>query len=188
MLASEEEEKAKHKVQGGGERRKGAQGAQHTQPRQEGDTELEPEEVHVHVECKHGFALISGTRDGTLQPACYKEKCREDGERWLKNEGLVAQSSATWAPPTGVPSLRGERREQFLQDCDAWYRSNRGQNVPCKIIEPSCQGGRSSLVRFWCKERVVPQIRLTREATAAKGPGVIFLEILFWECQKYNNP
>ena len=86
MLASEEEEKAKHKVQGGGERRKGAQCAQHTQPQQEGDTELEPEEVHVHVECKHGFALISGTRDDTLQPACYKEKCKEDGERWLKSE------------------------------------------------------------------------------------------------------
>ena len=94
MLASEEEEKAKHKVQGGGERRKGAQCARHAQPQQEGDTEMEPEETHIHVECKHGFALISGTRDDTLQPACYEKKCKEDGERWLKSEGLVAQSNA----------------------------------------------------------------------------------------------
>ena len=68
-----------------------------------------------------------------------------------------------------MPSLRGENREQFLQICDTWYRRDRGQHVPCKIIEPSCQGGQSSLVRFWCKEKVVPQIRLTREATAAEG-------------------
>ena len=63
MLASEEEDNAKHNVHGGGERRKEAQCGQHTQPQQEGDTEKEPEEVHVHVECKHGFALVSGTRD-----------------------------------------------------------------------------------------------------------------------------
>jgi hypothetical protein len=30
-------------------------------------------------------------RDDTLQPACHKEKCKEDGERWLRSEGLVAQ-------------------------------------------------------------------------------------------------
>ena len=44
--------------------------------------------------------------------------------------------------------------------------------MPCKIIEPSCQGGQSSLVRFWCKEKVVPQVRLTRDATAAEGRAI----------------
>ena len=73
---------------------------------------------------------------------------------------------------TGVPSLRGEDREEFLQNCDAWYRSDRGQHVPCKVIEPSCQGGQSALVRFWCKEKAVPQGRLTQKAAAAGGRGI----------------
>ena len=157
MLASEEEVNAKHNVQGGGERRKEVQCGQHVQPQQEGNTEKGPSEVHVHVECKHGFALVSGMRDDTLQPACYEEKCKEDGERWLRSEGLVGQlhekprtvqlqhkaeegtskeaadkkavaptRTAAWAPPAGVPSLRGENREEFLQSCDGWYRSDKG--------------------------------------------------------------
>ena len=71
--------------------RKEAQCGQHMRPQQEGNTEKGPEEVHVHTECKHGFALISGTRDDTLRPACYEENCKEDGEKWLRSEGLVAQ-------------------------------------------------------------------------------------------------
>ena len=35
------------------------------------------EGIHVHVGCKHGFVLVSGERDDTLQPACFKEKCRK---------------------------------------------------------------------------------------------------------------
>ena len=38
------------------------------------------EDVHVHVQCEHGVALISGVRDVTLQPACYEAKCTEEGE------------------------------------------------------------------------------------------------------------
>ena len=76
----------------------------------------------------------------------------------------TAVPTAAWAPPAGVPSLKGEDREEFLQICDAWYSSDKGQHVPCKIVEPSCQGGQSSLVRFWCKEKVVSRGRLTREA------------------------
>ena len=36
--------------------------------------QIDDESIHVHVECKHGFALISGIRDVTLQPACFKKR------------------------------------------------------------------------------------------------------------------
>ena len=51
---------------------------------------IDDESIHVHVECKHGFALISGIRDDTLQPACFKENCRKQGEIWLQSQGLMA--------------------------------------------------------------------------------------------------
>lgn len=52
--------------------------------------QIDDESIHVHVECKHGFALISGIRDDTLQPACFEEKCKKQGERWLQSQGLMA--------------------------------------------------------------------------------------------------
>ena len=48
--------------------------------------------VSVHVECKHGFALIRGMQDDTLKPACTRARCKEDGEHWLKREGLIAHA------------------------------------------------------------------------------------------------
>ena len=71
-----------------------------------------------------------------------------------------------WAPPDGVPSLGGESREEFLQGCNGWYMSDKGQDMPCRIIEPSCQGGQSALVRFWCKEKTVPWSKLTQVVDA----------------------
>ena len=50
-------------------------------------------DVHVHVECEHGFVLISGERDDTLQPACFKVKCKAEGERWLKSQRLLPEPS-----------------------------------------------------------------------------------------------
>ena len=38
----------------------------------------------------------------------------------------VPKIDAEWAPPAGVPSLKGENREEFLQSCDGWYRSDKG--------------------------------------------------------------
>ena len=76
-----------------------------------------------------------------------------------------------WAPPDGVPSLGGESREEFLQGCNGWYMSDKGQDMPCRIIEPSCQGGQSALVRFWCKEKTVPWSKLT-QVVAAEGHAV----------------
>ena len=73
-----------------------------------------------------------------------------------------------WAPPAGVASLGGENREEFLQGCDGWYRGDKGQDMPCRIIEPSCQGGQSALVRFWCKEKLVPWGKLTRVVGAER--------------------
>ena len=47
------------------------------------------EEVHVHVECQHGFALITGEQDASLRPACVEAGCKEEGERWLRDKGLM---------------------------------------------------------------------------------------------------
>ena len=68
-----------------------------------------------------------------------------------------------WAPPAGVASLRGENREEFLRGCNGWYKGDKGQAMPCRIVESSYQGGQSALVRFWCKEKLVPWSKLTQE-------------------------
>ena len=65
----------------------------------------------------------------------------------------------------------GRDREEFLQGCNGWYMSDKGQDMPCRIIEPSCQGGQSALVRFWCKEKTVPWSKLT-QVVAAEGHAV----------------
>ena len=89
-------------------------------------------------------------------------------DRLARQVDRVARRVA-WAPPVGVPSLRGENREEFLQGCNGWYKSDKGQDMPCRVIEPSCQGGQSALVRFWCKEKLVPWSKLTQEAGVAEG-------------------
>ena len=40
----------------------------------------EEETKSVYVECKRGWALISGERDDTQQPMCSRARCKEDGE------------------------------------------------------------------------------------------------------------
>ena len=40
--------------------------------------------VRVHMECKHGFVLISGMQDDALKPVCTSARCRQDGYHWLK--------------------------------------------------------------------------------------------------------
>ena len=51
------------------------------------------EETHVHVQCEHGFVLISGIRDNTLQPVRSKVKCKAEGERWLRSQRLLPEPS-----------------------------------------------------------------------------------------------
>ena len=53
------------------------------------------EMVHVHVQCTHGFVLISGMRDATLQPACGLTKCMKEGKSWLRSQGLIDPSAIT---------------------------------------------------------------------------------------------
>ena len=53
------------------------------------------EMVHVHVQCTHGFVLISGMRDDTLQPACDLAKFRREGKSWLRSQGLIDPSAIT---------------------------------------------------------------------------------------------
>ena len=43
-------------------------------------------DTHVYVECEHGFVLIRGIRDDTLQAVCSKVKCKAEGERWLRSQ------------------------------------------------------------------------------------------------------
>ena len=62
------------------------------------DAGLEPmvaeEEMNtVYVQCKHGWALISGEHDDTIQPLCSREECKEGGGNWLRSEGLMAAMS-----------------------------------------------------------------------------------------------
>lgn len=51
------------------------------------------EEGHVHVQCEHGFVLISGIRDNTLQPECSNVKYKAEGERWLRSQRLLPEPS-----------------------------------------------------------------------------------------------
>ena len=44
----------------------------------------------VYFQCEHGWSLISGEPDDTLQPVCPSEKCKDEGENWLTSEGLIA--------------------------------------------------------------------------------------------------
>ena len=46
-------------------------------------------DTDVHVQYKHGFVLISGLRDTSLQPVCYRKQCKMEGERWLRSAGLT---------------------------------------------------------------------------------------------------
>ena len=62
------------------------------------------EMVHVHVQCAHGFTLISGIRDDTLRPACFLTECKEEGESWLRSQGLVDPSVTTAEGPNVVGS------------------------------------------------------------------------------------
>ena len=50
----------------------------------------EEDSADVYFQCEHGWSLISGGPDDTLQPVCPSEECREEGENWLKIEGLIA--------------------------------------------------------------------------------------------------
>ena len=44
---------------------------------------------HVHVQCEHGYVLISGTQDVNLQPECSKAECKAEGTQWLISQHLL---------------------------------------------------------------------------------------------------
>ena len=48
----------------------------------------------VHVECEHGFVLISGMPDETLQPMCYKKKCKQQCSEWFESH---KRQCASWS-------------------------------------------------------------------------------------------
>ena len=68
--------------------------------------QIDEESIHVHVECKHDFSLISGIRDDTLQPACFKEKCKKQGEMWLQSQGLMASDEVELAGAAAVDTFQ----------------------------------------------------------------------------------
>ena len=93
---------------------------------------------------------------GTAVGAPKIERGAEENRRQQQRRLIAAQANrrhtmSSWSPPAGVPSLRGESKEEFLRGCDSWFRRDEGQSVTCRVIELSCQGGQSALVRFWCK-------------------------------------
>ena len=61
----------------------------------------------MHVECKHGFVLISGEHDTSLRPACVEAGCKEEGERWLRDKGLLK-------PAVAISSSGGQRQEPLV--------------------------------------------------------------------------
>ena len=117
---------------------------------------------------KEGPCMMTGTCGDQARVMLWQGPAVVGTDRLARQVDRMARRVA-WAPPVGVPSLRGENREEFLQGCNGWYRSDKGQDMPCRVIEPSCQGGQSALVRFWCKEKLVPWSKLTQEAGVAEG-------------------
>ena len=69
--------------------------------------------THVHVQCKHGFVLISGERDDTLKPVCYNSECKAEGERWLRGAGLT-QSQMVGAINLCKPASNATHNGQTL--------------------------------------------------------------------------
>ena len=123
-------------------------------------------------EGKEGLCKMTGTCGEQARVMLWQGPAIVSTDRLARRMDRMARRMA-WAPPAGVPSLRGENRKEFLQGCDGWYKSDTGQDMPCMVIEPSCQGGQSALVRFWCKEELVPWSKLTQEAEAAEGRAVV---------------
>ena len=70
------------------------------------------EKVHTYVQCKHGFALISGERDFSLKPACFKKTCVAEGKRWLQMEGVLD-------PKRNGETFRGNSRSHQCSMCQS---------------------------------------------------------------------
>ena len=92
---------------------------------------------HVHVQCEHGYVLISGIKDITLQPECSKVKCKAEGERWLRSQRLLPEPSTALlfekvkddidVACVGVPGMSQETLEQLDEQ---WRQAIGGSNSP----------------------------------------------------------
>ena len=85
----------------------------------------------------------------------------------------AAFSSTDWSPPSQTPSLKGEARQVFLDQCSHWYHTPKAKTVPCRVLRVEPSG--KAWVRFWAAERAVSQQRLKRDPTAAVGSFIIGL-------------
>ena len=91
------------------------------QPERSGHGSVGEEDVHVHVECKHGFALISGEHDASLRPACVEAGCKEEGESWLRSKGFLE-------PAVAISSSGGQGQEPL------------GEATPMPVVELADEG------------------------------------------------
>ena len=74
-------------------------------------------DTHVHVQCQHGFVLISGLQDASIKPVCHRKQCKVEAERWLRSEGLTHGQlvGAINSVCTGLPPLPDATQEQAVQ-------------------------------------------------------------------------
>ena len=142
------------------------------------------------VECEHGAVCASsgeGQQCRFAGTVCSRPGCVTKAQEWwvpivsaakqhvTASDGVVhaggataraAFSSTDWSPPSQTPSLKGEARQVFLDQCSHWYHTPKAKMVPCRVLRVEPSG--KAWVRFWAAERAVSQQRLKREPTAAE--------------------
>ena len=149
------------------------------------------------VECEHGAVCASSGEGQQCQFAgtvCSRPGCVKKAQEWwvpivsaakqhvTASDGVAHAGGATaraafsltdWAPPSQTPSLKGETRRGFLDQCSHWYLTPKAKIVPCRVLRVEPSG--KAWVRFWAAERAVSQQRVKREPTAAVGSFIIGL-------------
>ena len=46
---------------------------------------VDEENISKYIECKHGFARLSGPENPSLQPQCYDRNCIDEGRHWMED-------------------------------------------------------------------------------------------------------
>ena len=143
----------------------------------------------VYVQCKHGWALISGEHDYTVQPVCSGEECRQEGANWLKSEGLVAAMSdmqrvvnplcTVAVPEPARVTVRATDQGQKVEGSETVAHTEglpgtregparQAQQLGGLVPLPACSTVQEKAVRQWYLQRACPvplkglPVKLTR--------------------------
>ena len=121
------------------------------------------EENHVHVQCKHGFFLISGIRDISLTPFCLDANCKKSAEKWLKSQGLGSSLR-------GSATATGQQQHQGTW-CSIGIAFQEMVNIDARLEGFRKLNTAHSLLKLW-KEKESLLINLSCDAskmTTARG-------------------